>query len=76
MNTQIVDVTVRITHYPGEMAALEEALRNKEGVISVHFHPPRLMLIGFSPERISSEEIYGTLKSKGAEAEWVVPDQL
>ncbi len=76
MDTPIVDIVLRVNRFPGEIEALEQALRAREGVVSVHLHGPKMMLIGFNPDRISSEEILQALHSQGAEAEWVVPDRL
>jgi hypothetical protein len=77
MNISLSDVTLHIDEDLGAeaRAAVEEALRQREGVISVHFNTnatrPHLAVVEFNPDRVSSQDLLSIVRFQGYHAELV-----
>jgi hypothetical protein len=77
MNINLSDVTLHIDENLGveARAALEEALRQREGVISVHFNinatRPHLAVVEFNPDCVSSKDLLSIVRFQGYHAELV-----
>jgi hypothetical protein len=75
MNIQLADVTVHIDQtLEGEQRArIDDALRAVDGVVSIH-NPdqrPHLAVVGYNPQKTSSEVILKTVTSQGVHAELI-----
>jgi len=75
MSAKMVDVTIHInesiTHTDRE--SLRDKLLKKSGVMAAVYHDekPRLMIIEYDPDTISTGDILKTVKSTGVHAELV-----
>jgi hypothetical protein len=75
MNIQLADVTLHIdqTLEREQRARVDDALRAIDGVVSVH-NPdqrPHLAVVGYNPQRTSSEVILNTVTSQGVHAQLI-----
>ena len=77
MDINLTDVTL---HIDEELDAegrggLEEALRQREGVISVHFNTtvvhPHLAVVEFNPDRVKGQDLLEIVRVQGYRAELV-----
>jgi hypothetical protein len=75
MEIKLVDVTVHIDesvdHAGRERIA--ESLRALNGVVSAvpHDERPHLMVVGYNPDRVTSQAILARVKSTGVHAELI-----
>jgi hypothetical protein len=77
MDIQLADVTLHVDEdlSPEARAALEQALRDRDGVVSVHFNTnatrPHLAVIEFNPDRVASRDLLSIVRFQGYHAELV-----
>ncbi len=75
MNIDLADVTLHIdeTLDAGGMAELEEAFRQREGVISVHVNEnrPHLFVLEYNPVMVHSKDLLSITRYKGLHAELI-----
>ncbi|MET0066397.1 MAG: ATP-binding protein [Candidatus Thiodiazotropha sp.] len=75
MNIDLADVTLHIdeTLDAGGMADLEEAFRQREGVVSVHVNEnrPHLFVLEYNPEMVHSKDLLSITRYKGLHAELI-----
>ncbi len=75
MDINLADVTLHVDEELSEKArgALEDALRARDGVVSVHFNTnakhPHLAIIEFNPDKIKSKDLLGIVKLQGYHGE-------
>jgi hypothetical protein len=77
MDINLADVTLHIDEELGEEAlnSLESALRQRDGVVSVHFNTnaahPHLAVVEFNPEKVSSRDLLSIVHYQGYHGELV-----
>ena len=77
MDINLADVTLHVDEElsPQARDALEDALRRRDGVVSVHFNThaahPHLAIVEFNPERVSSRDLLSIVKNQGYHGELV-----
>ena len=77
MDINLADVTLHVDEELSEKArnALEDALRQRDGVVSVHFNTnathPHLAVVEFNPERVNSKDLLSIVKHQGYHGELV-----
>ena len=77
MEINLADVTLHVDEELSDEArdALEDALRERDGVVSVHFNTnaahPHLAVVEFNPERVNSMDLLNIVKSQGYHGELV-----
>ncbi len=75
MDIDLADVTIHIDQALNEeeMAKLEDAFRNRMGVISVRFNPerPHLVIIEYNPKLIGSRDLVDIPRFHGLHGELV-----
>ncbi len=77
MDINLADVTLHVDEELSEEArdALEDALRQRDGVVSVHFNTnaehPHLAVIEFIPDKVKSKDLLSILKNQGYHGELV-----
>lgn len=77
MDINLADVTLHVDEVlsPEARDALEEALRQRDGVVSVHFNTnaahPHLAVIEFNPDRVKSKDLLSIVKYAGYHGELV-----
>ena len=77
MDINLADVTLHVDEELSEEArdALEDALRRRDGVVSVHFNTnvahPHLAVVEFNPERVNSKDLLNIVKHQGYHGELV-----
>ena len=77
MDIHLADVTLHVDEELNQEArdALEDALRQRDGVVSVHFNTnaahPHLAIIEFNPEKVSSRDLLSILQYQGYHGELV-----
>ncbi len=75
MDIDLADVTIHIdqTLNEEEMAKLEDAFRNRMGVVSVRFNPerPHLVIIEYNPKMIGSRDLVDIPRFHGLHGELV-----
>lgn len=71
MDIQLADVTLHVDEEldQGGRAALEEALRQRDGVVSVHFNTnaahPHLAVIQFNPAKVHNSDLLSIVQNQG-----------
>jgi divalent metal cation (Fe/Co/Zn/Cd) transporter len=77
MNINLADVTLHIDEELSSEArdALEDALRQRDGVVSVHFNTtakhPHLAVVEFNPEKVNSLDLLSIVRYQGYHGELV-----
>jgi len=77
MDISLADVTLHIDEELSDEAlkTLEDALRERDGVVSVHFNSnaehPHLAVIEFNPEKVNSMDLLSIVKYQGYHGELV-----
>ena len=77
MDINLADVTLHIDEELSAEArgALEDALRERDGVVSVHFNTnaahPHLAVVEFNPERVNSRDLLNIVEYQGYHGELV-----
>jgi len=77
MDINLADVTLHIDEELNSeaLAGLEEALRQRDGVVSVHFNTnvahPHLAVVEFNPDKVGSQDLLGIVHFQGYRAELV-----
>jgi hypothetical protein len=75
MNIDLADVTLHVDEAldTGRLAELEEAFRQREGVVSVHVNEkrPHLFVLEYNPERVHSKDLLSITRFKGLHAELI-----
>lgn len=77
MDIDLADVTLHIDEElePDQLGALEDALRARDGVVSVHFNTsvkhPHLAVVEFNPVKVSSRDLLSILRYQGLHGELV-----
>jgi hypothetical protein len=75
MDIDLADVTIHIDETLDEdgKAKLEDALRNREGVVSVRINPdhPHLVLVEYNPKIIKSRDLVDIPRFQGLHGELV-----
>ena len=77
MDINLADVTLHVDEElnPQARDALEDALRQRDGVVSVHFNTnaahPHLAVIEFVPERVNSRDLLSIVRYQGYHGELV-----
>ena len=75
MDINLADIVLHVDEEMGEQArgALEDALRQREGVVSVRFNTtathPHLVVVEYVPEKVSSQDLLGIVKNQGYHGE-------
>ena len=75
MNVNLADVTLHVDEELSseQRARLDEALRARDGVVSVHFNTdkahPHLAVIEFVPEKVKPQDLLTIVKSQGYHGE-------
>jgi hypothetical protein len=75
MDIQLADVTLHVDEELDDeaRASLEQALRECDGVVSVHFNTntarPHLAVIEFVPEKVSSQDLLSIVQRQGYHGE-------
>jgi septum formation inhibitor-activating ATPase MinD len=75
MNIDLADITLHVdeTLDSDGLTGLEDAFRNREGVISVHVDKkrPHLFVLEYNPERVNSKDLLSITKYQGLHAELI-----
>ena len=77
MDINLADVTLHIDEELGEeaLASLEQALRQRDGVVSVHFNTnvahPHLAVVEFNPDKVNSRDLLSIVHYQGYHGELV-----
>ena len=75
MNIDLADVTIHVdeTLDPSGLTQLDSALRERDGVVSVHVNEnrPHLFLLEYNPVKVNSQELLEIVKRQGMHAELV-----
>jgi hypothetical protein len=75
MDIHLADVTLHVDQNlnPEELEKLESAIRQKEGVVSVHIDPRKnhLILVGYNPKTMRSGDLLEILRLQGLHAELI-----
>ena len=75
MNIDLADVTLHVdeTLDTAGLADLDTAIRNLDGVVSVHVNPdrPHLFILEYNPTKVSSQQLLDNVKQRGLHAELV-----
>jgi hypothetical protein len=75
MNIDLADVTLHVdeTLDSGGLADLEDAFRNREGIISVHVDKkrPHLFVLEYNPEMVNSKDLLTITQYQGLHAELI-----
>jgi hypothetical protein len=75
MNIDLADVTLHVdeTLDSHGLADLEEAFRNREGVVSVHVDQkrPHLFVLEYNPEMVNSKDLLSITQFQGLHAELI-----
>ena len=75
MDIQLADVTLHVdqTLQAEEMSKIEEAFRQRDGIVSVHFNPQRrhLMLVEYNPQKVRSRDLIDMLRFLGLRGELI-----
>lgn len=75
MDINLADVTIHIDETMDEevQVKLEEAIRNRDGVVSVRINPdrPHLVLVEYNPRMIRSLDLLDITKFQGLHGELV-----
>ncbi|MEJ2622004.1 MAG: ATP-binding protein [Candidatus Thiodiazotropha sp.] len=75
MNIDLADVTLHVdeTLDSGKLADLEDAFRNREGVVSVHVDKkrPHLFVLEYNPEMVHSKDLLTITHYQGLHAELI-----
>ncbi|MES9940706.1 MAG: ATP-binding protein [Candidatus Thiodiazotropha sp. 6PLUC2] len=75
MNIDLADVTLHVdeTLDTKGLANLEDAFRNREGVVSVHVDKkrPHLFVLEYNPERVNSKDLLTITQYQGLHAELI-----
>jgi hypothetical protein len=75
MNIDLADVTLHVdeTLDSGGLADLEDAFRNREGIISVHVDKkrPHLFVLEYNPEMVNSKDLLTITQHQGLHAELI-----
>jgi hypothetical protein len=71
----LVDVTIHIGENleESQRQGLVEAVRQREGVVSVGYHDdkPHLMMVEYNPAQVNSQQLLGLVKGQGVHAELI-----
>ncbi len=77
MDINLADVTLHIDEALDEAArgALEEALRRRDGVVSVRFNTsaahPHLALVEFNPQKVAARDLLSIVQYQGYHGELI-----
>jgi cell division protein FtsX len=77
MDINLADITLHIDEELSDQAraAVEQALRQRDGVVSVHFNTtakhPHLAVVEFNPDKISSRDLLSIVQYQGYHGELV-----
>jgi hypothetical protein len=75
MDIDLADVTIHIDETMDEEGKikLEEAFRNRAGVVSVHINPdrPHLVIVEYNPKMINSRDLVDIPRFQGLHGELV-----
>ena len=75
MNIDLADVTIHVdeTLDASALSELEDALRERDGVVSVHVDAqrPHLFVLEYNPARVNSQELLKIVALQGLHAELV-----
>jgi hypothetical protein len=75
MNIDLADVTLHVDESldTAGLSDLDNAIREIDGVVSVHVNPdrPHLFILEYNPAKISSEQLLDSVKVRGLHAELV-----
>jgi hypothetical protein len=77
MDINLADVTLHVDEELSEEArsALEDALRERDGVVSVHFNTnaehSHLAVVEFNPDKVGSKDLLSIVKFQGYHGELV-----
>ena len=75
MNIDLADITLHVdeTLDAAGQAQLEQAFRQRDGVVSVHVNPKHahLFVLEYNPERLNSKDLLKIVEDQGMHAELV-----
>ncbi|MCB1857771.1 MAG: ATP-binding protein [Gammaproteobacteria bacterium] len=75
MDIHLADITLHIDEHlsPQQMVELEDAFRQRDGIISVHFNPEKrhLIVLEYNPEKVSSRDLVAILHYHGLHGELI-----
>jgi copper chaperone CopZ len=75
MNIHLADVTLHVDQSlnSDEMGKLESAIRQNEGVVSVHINPQKshLVLVQYNPAKVQSKAFVDILRYQGLNGELI-----
>ncbi len=77
MDIDLADLTLHVDEElnPEQLGALEDALRARDGVVSVHFNTnakhPHLAVIEYNPEKVNGKDLLSILRYQGYHGELV-----
>ncbi|HXK55934.1 MAG: ATP-binding protein [Gammaproteobacteria bacterium] len=75
MDIHLADVTLHVDQSlnPQELEKLEHAIRQKEGVVSVHVNPDKahLIVVEYNPKKVHSGDLMSILRSQGLNGELI-----
>lgn len=75
MDIHLADVTLHVDQNlnPEELEKLESAIRQKEGVVSVHINPKKnhLVVVEYNPKTMNSTELVDILRTRGLHGELI-----
>lgn len=77
MDINLADITLHIDEELNDAArdSLEDAIRSRDGVVSVHFNTnakhPHLAVVEFNPEKVSSRDLLSIVQFQGYHGELI-----
>jgi len=75
MDINLADVTLHVdqTLSEAELEQLEQAFRQRDGVLSFHINPdkPHLLLLEYNPARVQARDLLDILRYQGLKGELV-----
>ncbi len=75
MDINLADVTIHVDEAldSSGLSQLDTALRERDGVVSVHVNEnhPHLFLVEYNPERLNSKDLLGIVETQGMHAELI-----
>ncbi len=75
MNIDLADVTIHVdeTLDPAGITKIDSALREKDGVVSVHVEEnrPHLFVLEYNPQKVNSQDLLKVIEMQGLHAELV-----
>lgn len=75
MDIHLADVTLHVKQNlnPQELEKLENIIRQKEGVVSVHIDPKKthLIVVEYNPKKVHSGDLITILREQGLKGELI-----